>query len=297
MFYAFCAPQGVVPWGFFVPPTQLLVDKANGMNSQDLWRGPARAGKRLLRIDLVLIPVALAAFLLAWDGLVRWQKYPAFFLPSPQGVWTRFLALAGDGTLALHTRVTLAEVFAGLALGLTVAAVIGYGLAKSPLLERILSPYIVASQAVPIVALAPLLVVWFGFGSLSKVLVCALTVFFPALVNTIVGIRSVEPDLRALMRSLQAGRWQTFALLEVPAALPVLFAGLKVSVTLAVIGAVVGEFVGADRGLGFLINLARGILDTPMLFVALFTLVAIALALYSGVALCEYFVLRWRRVQ
>lgn len=267
------------------------------MNSQDLWRAPARAGKRLLRIDLVLIPVALAAFLLGWDGLVRWQKYPAFFLPSPQGVWTRFLALAGDGTLALHTRVTLAEVFAGLALGLTVAAVIGYGLAKSPLLERILSPYIVASQAVPIVALAPLLVVWFGFGSLSKVLVCALTVFFPALVNTIVGIRSVEPDLRALMRSLQAGRWQTFALLEAPAALPVLFAGLKVSVTLAVIGAVVGEFVGADRGLGFLINLARGILDTPMLFVALFTLVAIALALYSGVALCEYFVLRWRRVQ
>ncbi len=114
-----------------------------------------------------------------------------------------------------------------------------------------------ASQAVPIVALAPLLVIWFGFGGLSKVLVCALTVFFPALVNTIVGIRSVEPDLRSLMRSLQASRWQTFTLLEMPAALPVLFGGLKVSVTLAVIGAVVGEFVGADRGLGFLVNLAR----------------------------------------
>ena len=200
-----------------------------------------------------------------------------------------------DGTLIAHTGVTLAEIFAGLALGLIVATVIGYFLAKSPLLERILSPYIVASQAVPIVALAPLLVIWFGFGGLSKVLSCALTVFFPALVNTIVGIRSVEPDHRALMRSVQATRWQTFVKLEVPAALPVLFGGLKVAVTLAVIGAVVGEFVGADRGLGFLVNLARGILDTPMLFVALFTLVTIALALYSAVALLEYLVLRWRR--
>ncbi len=265
------------------------------MSLQDLWRLPARAGRRLLRIDFALIPLALAAFLGAWELLVRWRAYPAFFLPSPRVVWTRFLTLAGNGTLVLHTQVTLLEIFAGLALGLTVATVIGYGLAKSALLERILSPYIVASQAVPIVALAPLLVVWFGFGSLSKILVCALTVFFPALVNTIVGIRSVEPDLRALMRSLQASRWQTLVMLEAPAALPVLFAGLKVSVTLAVIGAVVGEFVGADRGLGFLINLARGILDTPMLFVALFTLVFIALALYTAVTLIEYVVLRWRR--
>lgn len=266
------------------------------MTFDELRRLPARAGRRLLRIDIILVPSALALFLLLWELLVRWQQYPAFFLPSPGRVWTRFLALARDGTLALHTRVTLLEVFGGLALGLTVAAVIGYGLAKSPLLERILSPYIVASQAVPIVALAPLLVVWFGFGALSKILVCALTVFFPALVNTMVGIRSVDPDLRALMRSLQASRWQTFLKLEVPASLPVLFGGLKVSVTLAVIGAVVGEFVGADRGLGYLVNLSRGILDTPMLFVALLTLVAIALILYSSVALLEWAVLRWRRV-
>lgn len=265
------------------------------MSLQDLWQLPARAGRRLWRLELALVPLFLTGLLVSWELLVRWQGYPSFFLPRPVTVWARFLTLLGNGTLALHTRVTLIEIFAGLALGLTVATLVGYGLAKSPLLERLLSPYIVASQAVPIVALAPLLVVWFGFGSLSKVLVCALTVFFPALINTIVGIRSVEPDLRALMRSLQANRWQTFTLLEVPAALPVLFGGLKVAVTLAVIGAVVGEFVGADRGLGFLINLARGILDTPMLFVALFTLVIIALALYSVVALLEYVVFRWRR--
>jgi NitT/TauT family transport system permease protein len=265
------------------------------MTLQEFWRMPARAGKRLLRIDYVLVPLALLAFLLFWDSLVRWQGYPPFILPSPSRVWARFASLLADGTLLSHTRVTLAEIFGGLALGLTVATLIGYGLAKSPLLERVLSPYIVASQAVPIVALAPLLVIWFGFGGLSKVLVCALTVFFPALVTTIVGIRSVEPDLRALMRSLQATRWQMFTLLEVPAALPVLLAGLKVAVTLAVIGAVVGEFVGADRGLGFLINLARGILDTPMLFVALFVLIGIALGLYTAVTLLEHVVLRWRR--
>jgi NitT/TauT family transport system permease protein len=145
------------------------------------------------------------------------------------------------------------------------------------------------------VALAPLLVIWFGFGGLSKVLVCALTLFFPALVNTIVGIRSVESDLRSVMRSLQATPWQMFTLLEVPAALPVLLAGLKVAMTLAVVGAVVGEFVGADRGLGFLINLARGTLDTPMLFVALLVLVVIALGLYTAVTLLEHLLLRWRR--
>jgi NitT/TauT family transport system permease protein len=267
---------------------------------EHLWRmgrRPSRERWRLLGLEIVLVPLALALFLGAWTLLVRWQGYPPFILPEPARVWARFLALLGNGSLLMHTEVTLTEIFGGLALGLGLATVLGYGLAKSPLLERLLSPYIVASQAVPIVALAPLLVIWFGFDLPSKVLVCALTVFFPALVNTMVGIRSVEPDLRAMMRSLEASRWQTFVMLEVPAALPVFFAGLKVSVTLAVIGAVVGEFVGADRGLGFLLNLARGVLDTPMLFVALFVLVGIALALYGAVALLEYVVLRWRRAE
>lgn len=261
-----------------------------------LQRVPARAGRRLFRIDLVLIPLVVVGSVLAWGALVRWQEYPSFILPGPALVWQRFIVMLGDGTLARHAGYTLLEILAGLALGVTAAVIAGYFLAKSPALERILSPYVVASQAVPIVALAPLLVIWFGFGGLSKVLVAALTVFFPVLVSTVVGIRSVEADHRALMRSLEASSWQTFTMLEVPAAMPVLLGGLKVAVTLAVIGAVVGEFAGADRGLGFLINLARGILDTPMLFVALFTLVAIALVLYGGVTMLEYWLLRWRRV-
>lgn len=242
-----------------------------------------------------LLPfLALGIALLAWEGLVRWQGYAPFILPSPSRVWARFLAVARDGTLWWHTQITLLEVAAGLALGLGVAVLLGYGLAKSPTLEQILSPYIVASQAIPAVAIAPLLIIWFGFGGLSKVLTCALTVFFPALVNTVVGLRSVEEDLVMLMHALGASRWQRFTLLEVPAALPVLLGGLKVGVTLAVIGAVVGEFVGADRGLGFLINLSRGIFDTPLLFVALFTLVAIALALYGAVSWLESRLFVWR---
>lgn len=236
----------------------------------------------------------IAIFLALWGGLVALLQYPPFILPSPGRVWTRFLVTLADGSLWYHTSLTLFEIFAGLLLGVSTATLLGYIIAKSPTLDRILSPYIVAAQAVPIVALAPLLVIWFGFGSLSKILVCALTLFLPVLINTAVGIRSVDRNLRELMRSLGASRWQMFRMLEVPAALPVLFGGLKVGATLSVIGAVVGEFVGADRGLGFLINLARGLFDTPLLFVALFTLVAIALALYGAISLVETILLRHR---
>ncbi len=184
-----------------------------------------------------------------------------------------------------------------MALGLSCALVLGYFLAKSRRLERLLSPYLVAAQAVPIIALAPLLVIWIRSPGLSKVLIVALTIFFAALINTIVGIRSVQPDLVSLMHSLQASRWQILTKLEIPAAMPVLLGGLKIGVTLAVIGAVVAEFVGADRGLGYLINLARGILDTPLLFVALTTLIVIAVLLYTVVSLLEHKLLAWQRIQ
>jgi NitT/TauT family transport system permease protein len=153
----------------------------------------------------------------------------------------------------------------------------------------------VASQAIPIVALAPLLVIWFGPGALSKVLVCALVVFFPVLINTIIGLRSVEPDLLDLMRSLQASRWQTFTKLELPSALPALLGGLKIGATLSVIGAVVGEFTGSDQGLGFLVVQSRGLFDTAQMFVAFGALAAIALTLYGLALILERRLLHWRR--
>ena len=240
------------------------------------------------------MPVSLALALLLWELAVRLWNLPAFMLPAPGLVGKRLLQVLVDGSLLYHSLFTLLEVLAGMALGVSSATILGYLLAKSAIVERLLSPYIVASQSVPVVAIAPLLVIWFGPGLFSKVLVCALIVFFPVLINTMVGIRSVPDDLRELMRSLRATGWQTFVNLEVPAASPVFLAGLRVGATLAVIGAVVGEFVGADRGLGYLINRARGQYDTALVFVSVLTLVLLALLLYGLVAHLERRLLTWR---
>ena len=237
------------------------------------------------------ILIALAA----WELTAHLTKMPAFILPPPEMVAQRFVNALKDGTLLANTAYTLVEVLLGLALGVGIATLLGYALAKSTHFEKLASPYIVASQSIPIVAIAPLLVIWFGPGMLSKILICALIVFFPVLVNTVVGMRTVSDELRDLMRSLQATGSQTFRLLEVPAALPVFLGGLRVGATLSVIGAVVGEFVGSNHGLGFLINVARGLYDTPMVFVAVFTLVALALSLYGLVVLLESHLLSWQQ--
>jgi NitT/TauT family transport system permease protein len=250
---------------------------------------------RALRRRRSLLGLAsLLAGLLAWWLAARAARLPAFILPSPGDVWRRFLSALADGTLALNTGATLLEILLGLALGVGLATILGYLVAKSRALERVLSPYLVASQAVPLVAIAPLLVIWFGPGMFSKVLICAMIVFFPVLVNTIVGIRAVPLPLHDLMRSLHAGRGQTLVKLEIPAALPVFLGGLRIGATLSVIGAVVGELVGSDRGLGFLINVGRGQYDTALVFVAVFVLIALALALYGLVAWLESRALVWQ---
>ena len=250
---------------------------------------------RWWRRGIYLAPVSLALAILGWQLLVLWGDLPAYMLPSPGAVWGRFWQTLLNGSLPRHMAITLQEILTGLALGVGAATVLGYLLAKSPAFEKLLSPYIVASQSVPLVAIAPLLIIWFGPGLLSKVLICALIVFFPVLVNTVVGLRSVPEELHDLMRSLQATRWQTIRLLEVPAALPVFLGGLRIGATLAVIGAVVGEFIGADRGLGFLINVGRGQYDTTLVFVAVFTLIAMAVSLYGLVVLLEARLLSWRQ--
>lgn len=244
-------------------------------------------------IPLLVLVVAVAA----WEAVSQLSSLPDFILPPPSQVLRRMQVALVDGTLIRHTLATLSEVLIGLLLGLTVATVLGYAIGKSGLLERVLSPYIVASQSIPIVAIAPLLVIWFGPGRLSKVLICGLIVFFPVLVNTVVGFRSVPAELYDLMRSLRASRRQVLLKLEVPAAMPVLLGGLKIGATLSVIGAVIGEFVGADQGLGFLINVGDGLYDTPLVFVAVLTLVAMAMTLYVIVASLERRVLRWHSRQ
>lgn len=246
-------------------------------------------------LELAALPAGILLILGLWSFIVRAGDYPTFILPGPVSVFREISKIAANGLLWYHAQATLFEITGGLALGLSTATILGYLLAKSPLLERLAGPYIVASQSIPAVAIAPLLVIWFGSGKLSKVLICALIVFFPVLVNTIVGIRSVDEGLKTLMRSLRANRWQTFTKLEVPAAMPVLLGGLKIGVTLSVIGAVVGEFVGADQGLGYLINLSKGIFNTPLMFAAMISLAAISLCLYLIVTGLENWLLAWRK--
>ena len=246
-------------------------------------------------LRLIVIPLTIAAIIALWELLVRARNLPPFILPSPSDVWARLFTAIQTASFWGHVGVTLIEVAGGLLIGGSLALAMGYVVAKSRLLSSILSPIIVASQAIPIVAVAPLLAIWFGYGLAPKIVTSTLIVFFPILISVAAGIRAIEPNLRDLMRSLQASRRQMFFKLEVPAALPMVFSGLRVGATLSVIGAIVGEFVNSDRGLGFLIKQGNGEYDTARTFVALFALVSIALILYGSVALIERRALAWKR--
>ena len=234
------------------------------------------------------IAASLVAFGVVWQAIVAIGRYPAFILPGPVPVFQRFVGAWTDGTMWPHFSTTLVEVLLGFAIGATVAVVVGVLLARSRLVERLLSPYLVAAQATPVLALAPLIALWFGTGLGAKLVICTLIVFFPVAVATMVGIRSVDPRLLEMARSFRATSWQAVAMVEVPAALPAILGGMRVGVTLAVIGAIVGEWVGGDSGLGVLINIARGSLfDIPLMFATLATLALLGIALYLVMVLVE----------
>ena len=238
--------------------------------------------------------LSLAAFLVAWKLVTVVGDLPEYILPAPEVVGERAVRAMGSGLLWEHLGVTVAEIVLGFAVGATLAVIAGIALGKSVLIERVLSPYIVAAQAVPVLALAPLLDIWFGGGMLARVVICALIVFFPIAIATMVGIRSTDPTLDEMLRSLGASPAQRTRLLEIPSALPVVFGGLRVGVTLAVIGAVVGEWASAGSvGLGVLINIAnQGLFDTPLMFVALVALAAIGLLFHGLVVVAERRIVR-----
>jgi NitT/TauT family transport system permease protein len=241
---------------------------------------PAGRGRHALRTWLP-IAASLVAFLAVWQAIVVVGDYPPFVLPPPAAVAESFVRAWVDGTMWPHFSTTLVEVLLGFVIGSTAAVVVGLLLARSRLAERLLSPYIVAAQATPILALAPLIALWFGSGLLSKLVICSLIVFFPVAVATMVGIRSVDRRLLEMARSFRATRFQMVTRLEIPAALPAILGGMRVGVTLAVIGAIVAEWAGGDQGLGVLINLARGSLfDIPLMFATLLTIALLGIALY-----------------
>lgn len=235
------------------------------------------------------LPLSVVALLALWEVVVAVQGYPAFLLPAPSRVWSRFLAVAADGVLWTHTRATLLEAIGGFAAALAFALVLGYSIASWPWLERVLAPHLAAIQAVPVVAVAPLIVLWVGTDLRAKILVAALVTFFPMLLSTVVALRSVPRELREMAIISGANRWQLLRYVELPLALPVLFGGIKTGLALATTGAVVAEFVSGRDGLGVLINISRGLFDTPLMFVALAVLVAITLTFYTAATLLE----RW----
>jgi len=243
----------------------------------------------------LIVLVSFMLLILGWHLLVIWGGYPAFILPGPGDVWRQFLIVLADGRLLKHSLVTISEIIPGLLIGFLIALPLGYLLAKSSLADRLLSPYLIASQAIPVIAIAPLLTIWVASAYWARVWVAVLVVFFPILISGVTGMRSVPAELYELMRSLRATRGQTFRKLEIPASMPFLLAGLKVGATLAVIGTLVGEFVQPrSEGLGFLLVTARYQFKTDLVFVVLFTLVIIALTLYGLVALLEKSLLHWR---
>ena len=235
----------------------------------------------------------LLAFLAAWEWLPPLAGIPQFILPPPSSVWREFTRMLQTEQLLLHSGITSLEVAAGFALGAALGAAIGFVLGLAPRAELILSPYILALQIAPKVAFAPLFVMWLGFTVYPKILVAILIVFFPVMVNVLSAVRTIDPDLVNLARSFSATRWQIFRMIEVPAAMPPLFAGLRIASTLAVIGVVVGELVGGNKGLGYLLVFGEGQGNTAMVFVSIIFLTAIGIVAYGLVVLAERRVLHY----
>lgn len=254
---------------------------------------PGRSRQAATRLNTLAPVVAFALLIVIWKIVVVIGGYKPFLLPPPETVARSFWDALRDGILWPHVRTTLIEAGYGALLGISVAFVLGYFVVHLPLLDRALAPVIAASQALPAVAIAPIIILWFGTGLMPKVLICALIVFFPVLVTWTVGLRGIDPALRDVAHIYGASHWQMLRHVEIPLALRNLLGGVRIAFTLAVTGAVIGEFVSAKEGLGYLLKQAEFLYDTPLKFVALFCLMAIATLGYTAVALLERLLLSW----
>ena len=239
------------------------------------------------------LPVTLLGLVALWQLAVTVGGYKPFILPGPALVAERFVQTAQSGILWRHTSATLVEALGGFVIAMLAGLSLGYVLAKIPWMERALAPVLAASQAVPIIAVAPLIILWSGPGLRSKLLIAALITFLPILISTVVALRGIPRELREMALISGAGPLQMLRYVEAPLSLPVLFGGIRTGLALATTGAVVGEFVAGREGLGALINIARGLFDTPLIFVALLTLATITLALYLAANLAERLLVTW----
>lgn len=239
------------------------------------------------------LPLAVVALLAIWQGLVVIGGYPSYILPGPLEVADRLIVSIQSGILWQHIGATGLVALSGFVLALATSSVLGYLLAHTRWLDHAFSPILAASQAVPILAIAPLIILWLGTGWLSKIVVAALITFFPMLLSTTAALRSVPRELCEMALINGADRWQLLWYVEAPLALPVYFSGVRTGLALATTGAVVSEFVAGREGLGSLITIARGLFDTPLIFVALLTLATITMILYLLASLLERALIQW----
>ena len=251
----------------------------------------ARHGARA-RVAAVLYPLLVAGALAAlWEAASRLFAIPTFLVPAPSQV----AAVLVDkwALLVTHGWMSVKEIVLGYLLSIAVGVPLALAIFLWPAFARSVYPLLVSSQAMPKTAVAPLFVVWFGFGLLPKVLIAFLIAFFPIVINTAIGLGSIEPEKIHLARSMGLGPGATFFKIRLPNALPAVFGGLKIAITLAVVGAVVGEFVGADAGLGYLLTVANGSMDTPLLFAGLVGLTVIGVGFFLLVELAERLAIPW----
>jgi len=239
------------------------------------------------RVSAVVYPVAtLAAAILLWEVGVRAFKVPPFLAPPPSMLVGTFVE--HSNLILYNTWRTTIEILLGYFASILIGVPLAFGIFMWPSFARTVLPLLISSQAIPKVAIAPLLLVWFGFGLFPKVLVAFLIAFFPVVISTAVGLSSIEPEKIYLARSMGLSATATFFKIRLPNALPSIFAGLKISITLAVVGAVVGEFVGGEAGLGYMLMVANGSMDTPLLFAGLIALTVQGVVLYALVEWAEY---------
>jgi NitT/TauT family transport system permease protein len=253
-------------------------------------RGPSWFKRHRTKI----LPIAfLLALLILWELISQYTDlFPEYVLPAPTAIAERMWDSAS--LLWSATKVTLVEVVVGFLMGAAFGLLLALPIAYSPTIRATLYPLIVASQAVPKIAIGPLLVLWLGLGAWPKLVIVALMVFFPVVITAAEGFSSVDRNLLDLMRSVHASQWEIFRRIRFPHALPQIFSGLKIGITLAVVGAVVGEWIAADNGLGYLLLQANTQLDSTLLFSALVLLVAMGVVLFIVVEILERVLLPWR---
>lgn len=261
--------------------------------SKPEFEAPGKRGVWGERFKAPLAPgLVLLAFLAAWQFLPPALSVETFILPTPTRIAQQ---MVDDWSLLWPALlVTLNEILLGFALAFLVAMVLGFLVAHYRVINRAIYPLLVASQTVPVIAIAPVFIIWFGYGTAPKVIITALICFFPLTVNTVAGYSAVDPDARMLFRAHNATRFQTFRMLSLPSALPSIFAGIKISVTLSVIGATIGEWVGSDAGLGYVILQASSQIITARVFAAITLLSLTGIALFLIATVVERIMLPWR---